>query len=111
VMLSEAFHAAESLESRGHSLAVIDLPWLNTVDDEWLASAVGGTPRLFLIEDHFPHLGQSAFITQALARLGLDLPTHIFGVEGIPACGQNDEVLDHHGLSAARLADRMHALL
>ncbi len=111
VMLSQAFHAADLLEARGHAVAVIDLPWLNTIDDAWLARVLEGSPRLFLIEDHYPRLGQSAFISQALARLGLAVPTHVFGVDGIPACGQNDEVLDHHGLSAARLADRMHALL
>ena len=106
-MLSEAFKAAELLERHGRSLAVIDLPWLNRVDDEWLRSVLDGQPRLFMVEDHFPELGQGAFIVTALQRLGLTIETHIYGVDGIPACGQNAEVLDHHGLSAARLAERM----
>jgi transketolase len=111
VMLSEAFAAAELLEARGSSLAVFDLPWLNIVDDEWLATALRGRDRLFLIEDHYPALGQSAFVIASLSRLGLAVPVSVYGVEGIPACGQNAEVLDHHGLSAARLADRMSAVL
>ena len=60
-----------------------------------------------MVEDHVPQLGQSAFITAALQRLGLTIETHVYGVEGIPASGQNAEVLEHHGLSAARLAERI----
>jgi len=107
VMLSEAFRAAEQLERDGRSLAVIDLPWLNRVDDAWLRSVLDGRPRLFMVEDHVPELGQGAFIAAAIQRLGLAIETHIYGVDGIPACGQNAEVLDHHGLSAARLAERI----
>jgi transketolase len=107
VMLSEAFLAAELLEERGHSLAVIDLPWLNRVDGAWLGLVLKAQRRLFLVEDHFPELGQSAFVIQALHGLGLTIQTRVYGVEGIPACGRNPEVLDHHGLSAPRLAERM----
>jgi len=107
VMLSEAFLAAELLDQRGRSLAVIDLPWLNRVDDAWLSRVLQDKRHLFLVEDHFPDLGQSAFVVQALHRAGIMIPTRVYGVEGIPACGQNAEVLDHHGLSASRLAERM----
>jgi transketolase len=109
VMLAEAFKAAELLEGRGRSLSVVNLPWLNRVDDDWLAGLLQGQDRLFMVEDHYPELGQGALVTQALSRLGLSIQTQIYGVEGVPACGQNDEVLDHHGLSAARLAERIRA--
>jgi transketolase len=111
VMLSEAFRAAELLEGRGRSLAVINLPWLNRIDDAWLRESLGGVGQLFLIEDHYPELGQGAFVIQAIARLRLAIEAHVYGVEGIPACGENREVLDHHGLSATRLAERIRAVL
>ena len=107
VMLSEAFLSAELLGQRGHAVAVIDLPWLNRIDDAWLGLVLHGQRRLFLIEDHFPELGQSAFVIQALHRLDLTIQTRVYGVEGVPACGQNAEALDHHGLSAHRLAERI----
>ena len=107
VMLSEAFLAAELLDRQGHSLAVIDLPWLNRVDDAWLRGVLKDKRHLFLVEDHFPELGQSAFVAHALQRAAVTIPTSVYGVEGIPACGQNAEVLEHHGLSASRLAERM----
>jgi transketolase len=111
VMLTEAFRAAEILESQGRSLAVFDLPWLNRIDDRWLTSALRDQPALFMIEDHYPELGQAAFAAQALARIGLGLPMHVYGVDTIPVSGQNREALEHHGLSAERLAERISAAL
>jgi transketolase len=111
VMLAQAFEAASLLQERGQALAVINLPWLNRVDGDWLARALHGQPRLFLVEDHYPQLGQSAVIAQALLERGIALPTRVYGVAEIPACGQILEVLEHHGLSAARLAERIAAEL
>jgi transketolase len=111
VMLTEAFHAAEILETQGRSLAVVNLPWLNRIDDQWLADALRDQPALFMIEDHYPELGQSAFVAQALARTGLGMPMNVYGVDTIPVSGQNREALDHHGLSAERLAERISAAL
>ena len=111
VMLTEAFRAAEILETQGRSLAVFNLPWLNRIDDRWIADALRDQPVLFMIEDHYPELGQSAFVAQALARIGLAMPTHVYGVDRIPVSGQNREVLDHHGLSAERLAGRISSAL
>jgi transketolase len=111
VMLSEAFRAADILETQGRSLAVFNLPWLNRIDDRWLADALRDQPALFMVEDHYPELGQSAFVAQALARIGLWMPTHVYGVDAIPVSGQNREALDHHGLSAERLAERISAAL
>jgi transketolase C-terminal domain/subunit len=99
------------LETHGRSLAVFDLPWLNRIDDRWIADALRDQPALFLIEDHYPELGQSAFVAQGLARMGVRVPTHVYGVDGIPVSGQNREALDHHGLSAERLAERISAAL
>jgi transketolase len=111
VMLSEAFRAAQELEQRGRSLAVFNLPWLNRVDGAWLSAALGGFDDLFLIEDHYPELGQSAFVTQALCTQGLSPRVRIFGVEEIPVCGQAVETLEHHELSTKRLVERIGAAL
>jgi len=107
VMLAEAWRAAELLEARGRSLAVINLPWLNRIDGAWLEEVLADVDRLFLVEDHYVDLGQSAFLIPKLAGLRRSIETHVFGVEGVPVSGQNREVLQHHGLSAERLADRI----
>jgi hypothetical protein len=50
-------------------------------------------------------------VVQALERMGLRMATHVYGVDTIPVSGQNREALDHHGLSAERLAERISAAL
>ncbi len=67
--------------------------------------------RLLLVEDHYTRLGQSVFVCQALLTSGIAIHTHVYGVDGVPACGQNREVLAHHGLGAAELAERNRSVL
>jgi transketolase len=40
-----------------------------------------------------------------------EAPVHKLGVESVPACGTNDEVLRAHGLDAASLAEHVGARL
>ncbi len=49
--------------------------------------------------------GQGDAVRDALAR-----PVAIAAVEGIPACGTNDEVLRHHGLDVDGIVARLEAL-
>src|SRR5207247_3255220 len=51
VMLHEALTAAEAL---GDRLQVVNLPWLNRIDSEWLADAVEPFEEVFVLEDHSP---------------------------------------------------------
>jgi transketolase len=100
VMLHEALNAAEAL---GTTVQVVNMPWLNRVDAEWLADLVEPFGELFVVEDHAPvgALGDSL-------RRHLDgRPVTVFGVEGWPACGTPIEALRFHGLDGASLADRI----
>lgn len=107
VMLREAMLAGAALTSHGISLQVIALPWLNLLDGAWLLDSVQGQRWLFTLDDHFAHGGQGDMIWSELARSGAGLRGARFGVEGLPACGQNDEVLRHHQLDAQSLCDRI----
>jgi transketolase len=107
VMLTEAFRAAALLRERhGIGLRVINLPWLNLVEADWLAAQVEGTRALFTLDDHYVSGGQGELILARLAELGRPLPPVVrrFGVRTLPACGQNDEVLRAHRLDAESLA-------
>ena len=100
VMLHEALAAAERLDGR---LQVVNMPWLNRVDQEWLAELVEPFGELFVLEDHAPvgALGDS------LRRVLDGRVVTVFGVEGWPACGTPLEALRYHGLDGASLADRI----
>ncbi len=106
VMLTEAWNAASKLAKNNNiHLKVLNLPWLNRIDRKWLCEAVSGYPWVFTIDDHYLEGGQGQLIAAELMRLRLPSPPRIhgFGVQGIPACGRNDEVLQAHGLDVESL--------
>jgi transketolase len=102
VMLHEALTAAEILSDRGLELAVVDLPWLNRFDPEWLNALDAN--RLFVLEDHSPVGGLGDALRRAQAR-----DVVVFGVEGWPVCGTPTEALRAHELDGAALARRLEA--
>jgi transketolase len=104
VMASQAFSAAELLAGRGLQATVIELPWPRGIDAAWLAEAVGGAPVVTL-DNHLVEGGLGAGVAEAIGAVAARL-----GVEGIPACGGNDEVLRAHALDAASVAERVAAL-
>lgn len=110
VLLPEAWKAALELEGEhGIRVQLVNLPWLNRVDDDWLAETVRGFRHVFTLDNHYVDGGQGDFLASRLARLRLagDLRLTRLGVEDIPACGQNPEVLRHHRLDAASLTERI----
>ncbi len=104
-MLHEALTAAEALDGRGVRLHVVNMPWLNRVDGEWLAELVEPFDELFVLEDHAPVGALGDTLRRALDGRSLT----VFGVEGWPACGTPVEALRFHGLDGAALADRIEA--
>jgi transketolase len=107
VMLNEAVKAAQFLEKQGKGLKVINLPFLNKVDDAWLRREMGERRAIFTLDNHYIDGGQGQTVAAGVARLGLGIPVHQFGLTGIPVSGTNEEVLRHHRLDAASLADAM----
>jgi transketolase len=104
VMLHEALTAAELLEDQLH---VVNMPWLNRIDAQWLAELVEPFDDLFVLDDHAP----VGALGDALRRMLGGREITVFGVEGWPACGTPQEALRHHGLDGASLADRIAARL
>ncbi len=104
VMLHEALTAAERLDGRLH---VVNMPWLNRIDADWLAELTERFSQLFALEDHSPIGGLGDVLRRALPGRAVTA----FGVEGWPACGTPMEALRHHGLDGASLADRIVATL
>jgi transketolase len=107
VMLHEALTASELLEADGFGLAVASLPWLNTVEAEWLSDLVEPYHHVLVLEDHAP----VGALGDTLRRSLEGRPLTVFGVEGWPACGTPSEALRHHGLDGASLAERIASLV
>jgi transketolase len=114
VLLPQGFLAAEILRAKhGLDVAVVNLPWLNRVDPDWLRKTLEGRRAVFTLDNQFIRGGQGRMIGAAIASLGLDKPVkvHNFGLTDFPACGQNDEVLRAHGLDAESLVSAMASVL
>jgi len=113
VLLNEAVNAAQRLAAHaGLGVRVVNLPWLNRIDRAWLRDLVRDVPAVFTIDNHLVDGGQGDMILRTLAELSV-VPRVVrrLGIEGIPVCGQNDEVLRAHGLDAERLATTIAAAL
>ena len=114
IMLTQAWKAAETLaEEHQIQVKIVNLPWLNRIDPDWLRETVSAYPWIFTIDDHYVEGGQGQLIVAELMRLRLaTLPrVHCFGVRKIPACGGNDEVLQAHGLDAESLAKEIFRMI
>lgn len=108
VMVSEACQAAEILKKeQNFGLKVVNLPWLNMIDHNWLQETVAGYKSIYTLDNHLLDGGQGEKIATALFEtniVGIE-KFHRFGIKDIPKCGRNDEVLAYHGLDAATLAN------
>jgi transketolase len=104
VLMTAAWSAADQLAARGVSAAVVNLPWLNRIDDEWVAESLRRFAAVVTLDNHYVTLGQGVMIGAAIARTGLRAAIRSIGLADIPACGSNAEVLAHHGLDADSIA-------
>jgi transketolase len=104
LLLNNAWHAAEELARQGVSAAVIDLPWLNRIDDAWVEETFARVAAVITLDNHYVTLGQGVMIAAAMARMAVRTEVRSLGLTDIPACGNNAEVLAHHGLDAASIA-------
>ncbi len=103
VMLHETLTAAELLAEHGTHVTVVDMPWLNRFDREWLDGIVDDDTPIVVVDDHSPIGG----LGDALRRELEGRPITVCGVEGWPAFGTPPEALRAHGLDGASLAGRI----
>jgi transketolase len=113
VMLNEGLVAAELLAERGVGLRVVAMPWLNRVDQAWLAEEAAGIEEIIVVEDHSAVGGLGDMLRRALAEASLEEGRRlsVLGVDGWPACGTPPEALRHHRLDGASLAESVSRLL
>ena len=110
LLMANAWRAADMLAADGMQAAVIDLPWLNRIDDDWTREVLGRFPALVTLDNHYVALGQGVMVAAAIARLGVSMQVRSLGLTDIPACGGNAEVLAHHGLDADGIARAARAM-
>ncbi len=114
VLLAQAWLATESMErEHGLNVALVNLPWLNVVDEDWLKKTVDGHKAVITLDNHYIKGGQGEMLAATMARTGLAGGVKIksLGVEEIPKCGLNPETLKCHGLDADGIRRTLHDFL
>ena len=109
VMLNEALQAAALLKDKGMGLKVVNLPWLNRVDADWLQTTIGDGNNVFTLDNHASYggIGDCLLNTMMADRTLHQKRLLKFGVDGIAACGTPGEALKSHGVDGASLAERI----
>jgi len=109
VMLHEALLAADYLKKIGFGLKVVNMPWLNKIDNDWLKKLVSDQKKIFILEDHSAVGGLGDRLLNAMNELNL-LEGKTFtnlGLKEYPECGTPWEVLAYHKLDGKSLAERI----
>ena len=107
VMLREATKTAQDVQAD-----VFNFPWLNRVDTSWATETLGQYDLVVVIDDHYKLLGfgniiATVFGTNRVPDKNSNPKMLLLGLEEIPACGQNDEVLKYHGLDAESIVAKI----
>lgn len=109
-LLPEAVSAIEILKAEhGINIRLVNLPWLNRIDEDWLAEMVFGISHVVTLDNHYIEGGQGAMIAATLTRIEIDNVPKVrhIGLTEIPVSGANPDVLRHHRLDANSLAGDM----
>ncbi|MDA9069030.1 transketolase [Gammaproteobacteria bacterium] len=99
----------EILKNQGIDLNVISTPWINRINMKWLEEAIGETSMVVTLENHYTESGVGSLYISNMASAGLlhNRKTLNIGIEELPQCGRNDEVLEYHGLTPVQISERI----
>jgi transketolase len=105
---------AEKMEKEyGIKLGVINLPWLNYIDETWLLDELKSSMLVISIENHFSIGGQGDRIADILSTSGDSRIVYkkIASLNSIPQCGSNGEVIRLYGLEVDSIQKKVLALI
>ena len=106
VTLHETLKAHEILSAEGIAIRIIDLYCIKPIDTETLLAAASETNNtLITVEDHYPEGGLGDAVLDAVATKGVHV--HKLAVTGIPRSGKPEELLEHHGISANAIVQKV----
>ena len=96
------------LEETGTSATVIHVPSLKPLDTAALVAAVGDSSLVVTVEEHSVHGGLGGLVAEVLTSAGASPRIVRIGLDDVwGESADNDFLLDKHGLSPSRIADRV----
>ncbi len=105
---SRTLDAAEVLAADGLDVSVIHVPVLKPLDGDGLLAALEGAELVVSVEEHTVIGGLGGAVAELLAERGGGPPLRRIGLPDVfGESGPNDALLEHYGLSPARIAERV----
>lgn len=105
LLLSEALFAREELKKRKIGIKVINLPWLNNIDGEWLLNSLGDAEVVIGLENHASAGGQSEEIMRVIS--GRAVKFYSLSIKGFGLSGEGEEILKHYGIDWLSIARKI----
>lgn len=106
IMLREAVKAAQDIGAD-----VFNFPWLNYINKQWLIETLGQYDLAVVIDDHYQAFGLGTLMSSMFGISRISEKNNpkilLLGLEEIPACGVNDEILKYHELDAKSIISRI----
>jgi len=107
LLLSEALFAREKLKKEGIGIKVINLPWLNNMDEKWLIDSIGDVKSIICLENHAVIGSQSEEVLRIMSRSGGAFKFYSLGIEGFGRSGDSAEILSHYGIDSLSIAKKI----
>jgi transketolase C-terminal domain/subunit len=108
-MLHEALTAAEMLADQSFSLRVVNLPWLNRLNEKWLEETIADCQTIFALDNHSEYGGLGDLLLNGLmlSHAWRHKKLIKFAIAEHAACGTPQEALRHHALDGESLVERI----
>lgn len=107
VLLSAAVQAAGILvKEKNLGVKVVNLPWLNIVDSNWLKTTIGSCTHVLCLDNHYVIGGQGEVLSRTMVQWGSQhARVHHLGLKEVPPSGTNPEVLSRIRLDAGAIVE------
>jgi transketolase len=102
ITLFEALKAHDLLKADGIAIRVVDAYSIQPIDAATMRRCARDTGRMITVEDHYIVGGLGDAVARAVAPEGAVVTR--LAVREIPRSGTPEELVDHYGLSAAKIA-------
>lgn len=107
LLLSEALIAKQKLQEQGINVKIVNLPWLNNVDKEWLKQVIEGFDSIICLENHLTTGGLAEEIRTKLPGKII----HVMGAKGYGQSGENDPILKHYSVDSDSIVKKIKELI
>ena len=105
---SRTMEATELLAADGLAVDLVHVPVIKPLDGAALLAALDGASLVVTVEEHTVIGGLGGAVAELLAEQGGGPPLRRIGLRDVfGESGSNDALLEHFGLSPARVADRI----